>query len=283
MAHPSYIRNLLSLTALVAALGLFPGASQAQEGVANPLDKMGFDQRLDQTVPLDLSFVDDQGTAVRLGDYFSSGRPVILTMGYYECPTLCSVVRSGLAQSLSAISLDVGRDFAVVSVSIDPDETPMVAQSTKTLVTQRYARPGTEPGWHFLTGDQEAISQLAAAIGFRYYYDEKIAQYGHPSGIVMLTERGKIARYFYGIDYPATDLRLGLVETSEGKIGNPIDQFMLFCYQYDPVTARYTGLVMNMIRAGGIAIVLTVGGGLLIARQLGRRKDLAISHEQRTE
>ena len=283
MAQPRSICRLLTLTALVAVLGIFPSASLAQEGVANPLDKMGFDQRLDQSVPLDLNFVDEQGAAVRLGDYFSGGRPVILTMGYYECPTLCSVVRSGLAQSLSAVSLDVERDFTVVSVSIDPDETPMVAQSTKTLTTQRYARPGTEAGWHFLTGDQAAITSLATAIGFRYYYDEKTEQYGHPSGIVMLTPRGRIARYFYGIDYPPTDIRLGLVETSESKIGNPIDQFMLFCYKYDPVTARYTGIVMNMVRAGGIAIIFTLGGGLLIARQLGQRRYLAVSHERRTE
>jgi protein SCO1 len=269
MAQRSVIRILF----LLALIGLFalPGALQAQEGQTNPLDKMGFDQRLDQQVPLDLSFVDDQGQQVRLGDYFAEGRPVILTMGYYECPTLCSVVRTGLVDGLREVSLDPGRDFAIVNVSIDPTETPMVAQSSKTLLTQRYGRPGTELGWHFLTGDEGAIQNLAQAIGFRYYYDESIQQYGHPSGIVMITPTGRIARYFYGIEYKPTDLRLGLVETSENKIGNPIDQFMLFCYQYDPKTGQYTALVMNMVRAGGVVIVLVIGSGLLLARHFGQR------------
>jgi protein SCO1/2 len=263
------------LLMLLGGLLWWPAPTFAQQGQQNPLDDMGFDQRLDQQVPLELSFVDDQGAQVRLGDYFAEGRPVILTLGYYECPTLCSVVRSGLVESLSKVSLDAGRDFAVISVSIDPTETPMVAQSSKTFTTQRYGRPGTEQGWHFLTGEEASIKSLADAVGFRYYYDESISQYGHPSGIVMITPEGRISRYFYGIDYAPNDLRLGLVETSANKIGTLIDQFMLFCYQYDPKTGQYTALVMNMVRAGGVAIVLAIGSGLVLARRFGQRATTA--------
>lgn len=257
-------------------IGLLPGSVLAQEGPFNPLDQMGFDQRLDTQVPLDLAFVDEQGQTVQLADYFVAGRPVILNLGYYECPTLCSVVRNGLVDGLRKVSLDAGRDFDVLNVSIDASETPMVAQSSKTLIVQRYGRAGAEAGWHFLTGDEPQISALAAAVGFRYYYDERIDQYGHPGGIVMLTPDGRVARYFYGFDFQPTDLRLGLVEASEYRIGTPIDQFLLFCYQYDPETGRYTGLVMNLVRGGAIVIIALIGGGLFIARRISRRSSPAL-------
>ena len=252
------------LVALLGALSLWISPAHAQNPIDDPLHRMGFDQRLDGQVPLDLTFVNEMGTEVRLSDYFSAGHPVVLAMGYYQCPVLCSMVRSGMAQGLSGVSLTAGSDFTVVNVSIDPRETPMIAAAEKTAVVQRYGRPESAEGWHFLVGEQPAIDTLAEAIGFRYYYDQNLDQYGHPSGLVILTPEGRIARYFYGIEYNPTDLRLGLVEASQGKIGNPIDQFMLFCYQYDPTTGRYTMLVMNIVRAAGALTVLAVGSVLLI-------------------
>ncbi len=251
---------------VVLLLGVAP--VQAQNAPNEP-PSVGFDQRLNAQVPLDLAFRDEADNVVTLGTYFTT-QPVILTLGYYECPMLCSMVRDNLLKSLQALPLSIGKEFAVVNVSIDPGETPNVAAATKAIYVQRYGRPDAAAGWHFLTGSESSIASLAQAIGFRYSYDAEIDQYAHPSGIVVLTPQGKIARYFYGIDYPEQDLRLGLVEAANERIGSPVDQVLLLCYQYDPVTGKYTMLIGRVVRLAGVFTVLGIGvlvGGLLWREQ----------------
>lgn len=262
-------RSALSVCFILALLLLAPIPAQAQP--RDPTEGVAFDQKLDALVPLDLSFVDEQGQAVRLGDYFAGGKPVVLVLSYYECPMLCSLVREGLVQSLQQVPLDVGRDFSVVNVSIDPLETPMMAGNVKNAVISRYNRPGTDAGWHFLTGTQDSIKQLADAIGFQYVYDETIDQYAHAAGITVLTPTGHVSRYFYGIEYNASDLRLGLVESSSNQIGTAVDQLLLLCYHYDPVTGRYTGLVMTILRTlGALTVVGIIALIVILSRGSGR-------------
>lgn len=247
-----YIRFLILVTLFV----LTPGIGFAQGGT-NPADSVAFDQKLGAQIPLDLGFVDSDGQAVTLDQYFGD-QPVLLIMGYYECPMLCSLVREGAIQALQEVRLDVGRDFQVVNVSIDPLETPMAAANARNVAISRYNRPGTDDGWHFLTGSQDSITQLAETIGFQYYYDETIDQYAHAAGIVIATPEGQLSHYFYGIEYNTSDLRLGLVDASSNTIGSPIDQLLLLCYHYDPVTGTYTGTVMTILRIAGVFTVLSI-------------------------
>jgi protein SCO1 len=272
-----------SLIVALLAMLLLPGVAAAQGGHggqpdlgptsghgADPLKDVAYEQRLGEQLPLDLPFVDEAGQAVRLGDFFGE-KPVVLALGYYECPMLCSLVREGMVTSLMDVRLDAGKDFQVVNVSIDPTETPMNAANTKAAVLSRYGRPGSESGWHFLTGTQDSIAQLAAAIGFQYFYDETIDQYAHAAGIIVTTPGGELARYFYGIEYNPSDVRLGLVEASGNKIGSPVDQLLLLCYHYDPVSGKYTGLVMTVLRVVSVLFVLgMVAFVLLIGRGPGR-------------
>jgi protein SCO1 len=226
------------------------------------LKEVGIDQKLNDSVPLDLMFRDERGNAVELAKYFGS-KPVILTLVYYDCPMLCTQVLNGLDRSLKGIPLDLGSDFNVVTVSIDPTEKPVLAEAKQAVYTGMYGRPGAKEGWHFLTGNEPEIKQLANAVGFRYAYDADSKQYAHASAIMILTPEGKISRYLYGIQYPERDLRLGLVDASEGKIGSPVDQILLFCYHYDPQTGKYGLFVSRLIKLGGLLTVL-IGGFFLI-------------------
>lgn len=203
-----------TLIGWLAVLLLAPATALAQGGKTNPADNVAFEQRIGEQVPLDAIFRDEQGAEVRLGQFFTTGQPVILVMSYYECPMLCSFVREGVLSALQQVTLTAGRDFQVVNISIDPLETPMMAAGVKTLTIQRYARAGAEQGWHFLTGSEEQIRRVADAIGFKYFYDETIDQYAHAAGIVVLTPEGKTARYFFGIEFNVSDVRLGIVEAS---------------------------------------------------------------------
>ena len=269
---------LVMCVALLLCLTLFdetvPAPAQNASTLPGPLKGVGFDQRLNEQVPLDLLFRDEAGQTVRLGDYIgtASPRPTILALVYYECPMLCTVVLNGLLGSLRALSFNVGEQFNIVTVSFDPTETPSLAAAKKKEYVKRYGRPGATAGWHFLTGEETAIEQLTQAIGFRYTYDPETEQYIHASGIVVLTPQGKIARYFYGIEYAPRDLRLGLVEASANKIGSPIDQVLLFCYHYDPITGKYGLLIMNVIRVAGFATVLSLGTLIVVMLQRDRRK-----------
>lgn len=234
-----------------------------------PVRDVGFEQRLDEQIPLDLPFRDETGRAVRLREYFN-GKPLILSLVYFDCPMLCSLSLNGLTNSLGDLRLSAGSDFTVLSISFDPRDTPAQAAERKALYVRRYGRRGAAEGWHFLTGEQDAIQRLTGAVGFRYAYDPGLNQFAHPSGIVVLTPRGKIARYFFGIEYEPKDLRLGLVEASENKIGSVADQLLLLCYHYDPATGKYTGLILTLLRLGGGATLL--GLVVFIAAMRRRRR-----------
>jgi protein SCO1/2 len=217
------------------------------------LRDVGLDQKLNAQVPLDLRFRDETGRELPLSAYFGI-RPVILALVYYQCPMLCTQILNGMVISLRGMSLESGRDFEVVSVSIDPTETPELAARKKAEYVRRYSK--SPLGWHFLTGTEPQIKQLAQAVGFRYAYDPKSKQFAHASAIMVLTPAGRLSRYFYGIEYPPRDLRLGLVEASENKIGTPVDQLLLYCYHYDPSTGKYSAIVMNIVRLAGALTLL---------------------------
>jgi protein SCO1/2 len=250
---------LLAFTQPLAAQGLAPdGAGDPAKAKPGLLKQVGIDQRLNQQVPLDLVFTDETGRDVRLGEFFGK-RPVSLAMVYYECPMLCTQVLNGLVSALGVLKFDVGREFDVVAVSINPKETPGLAAQKKQVYLDRYKRPGSAAGWHFLTGKEENIKQLAAAVGFRYAFDPAIQQYAHGAGVELLTPKGIISKYFYGIEFSARDIRFGVIEASDEHIGTPIDDVLLLCYHYDPSTGKYGATAIGAIRIGGIATMLALG------------------------
>ena len=247
------------------ALSIFAMAAGAwaQGSDRTPLREIGFDHRLGEQVDLDLEFRNEAGLPVRLRD-LTQGKPVVLALVYYRCPMLCVLTLNGLAGALKTLSLDAGKEFTVLSVSFNPKETSEEAAAKKKDAIRRYGRPGTESGWHFLTGDAGAIAKLTAAVGFRYTWDERTSQYAHAAGLVVLTPDGRVARYLFGVEYAPKDLRLALVEASGGQIGTPVDHVLLYCYSYNPVTGRYGAAVMRLVRIAGAATVLALGGFILV-------------------
>lgn len=235
------------------------------------LEKVGIDQRLNEQLPLATTFHDESGRTVQLGDYFKD-KPVILAMVYYTCPMLCSEVLNGLTSSLKMLKFNAGQEFEVVAISINPREGPAEALKKRGGYIQRYHRPGAEQGWHFLTGDEQAIQAVAKAAGFRYTWDPKIQQYAHASGIMVVTPQGRLAQYYYGIEYSSRDLRLGLVQASENKIGSLVDQLLLYCYHYDPATGKYSVLVMRIVRIAGAATALGIGVMMLVLFRRERQR-----------
>jgi protein SCO1/2 len=251
-----------------------PQLARAESTLPPQLRSVGFDQKLNQQVPPDLPFLDETGAPVKLGDYFTD-KPVILVLAYYRCPMLCTEVLNGLTKAMLDVPFQPGRDYRVVTVSFDPREKPGLAAAKKQTYVDRYGRPGAAEGWHFLTGEPDAIRKLTDAVGFRYVYDEKLDQYAHASGIMVLTPGGKISRYFYDINYAGRDLRLGLVEASQNKIGSPVDQVLLFCFHYDPRAGKYGAAIMNIVRLiGGLSFagVMTLVG--VLWRQDRRKKGM---------
>jgi protein SCO1/2 len=230
------------------------------------LQNVGFDPRLNAQIPLDLPFVDENGSNVQLSDYFHQ-KPVVLAFVYYGCPMLCNQVEQGVVGSLRMLSFTPGRDYEVVFVSFDPRESADMAAQKKKSALAHFNRPETALGWHFLTGSKESIDAATKAANFRYSFDTKNNLFAHASGIMLLTPEGRISRYFYGVEYPGRDMRLGLVDASAGKIGTPIDRALLFCYQYDPSSATYSASILKIIRLGGILTVLCIVGGILIFRR----------------
>jgi protein SCO1 len=228
------------------------------------LKAVALDQRLGEQAPLDAEFRDESGKIVRLGDYFGA-RPVILTFAYYRCQDLCPLLLDGVLRTLRAMSFTAGKDFDVVNVSFDPRDTPALAASKKTDLVNRYARPGAAAGWHFLSGGADSIERLTTAAGFRYNYESDQDRFGHATGIMLLTPQGRFARYFYGIEFSPRDLRLGLLEASNGTIGRAIDQLLLFCYHYDAAAGKYTLMVTNVLRAATIATVLALGAFITLS------------------
>ena len=237
------------------------------------LQGVTIEQNLNHQVPLNLVFRDEFGRSLPLSTYFSGHKPVLLALVYYTCPMLCNLVLTGMESSLRAISLNPGRDFEIVAVSFDPRDTPEIAAAKRASYLQRYRRPNTANGWHFLTGDEANIQALTSAVGFRYKLDPATGQYAHASAIMILTPDGKLSRYFYGVEYAPRDVRLGLVEASQNKIGSPVDQILLFCYHYDPATGKYGAIAMNMVRFAGGTFVLICGTFLLFAWRRDWRRD----------
>jgi protein SCO1 len=230
-----------------------------------------FDQRVNEQVPLDLVFRDETGRPVPLRESFGA-KPVILVLAYYHCQNLCPLVLDGLVRALRGVSFDVGNQFNVVTVSFDPRDTREVAAAAKTKYLDQYGRPGAAAGWHFLTGEDGAIQRLTQAVGFHFTYDAATDQFAHASGIVVLTPGGRILRYMYGIEFSPRDLRLSLVEASANKLGTIIDQALLFCYHYDPVTGRYSLLVLKVVRLAGLATAAALGGFMLVMFRRDRQR-----------
>jgi protein SCO1/2 len=229
---------------------------------------VGIEQRLNQQVPLQLEFRDETGKAVRLSDYFGK-KPVVLNLVYYQCPMLCGEVLSGLTSAMKVMKLDAGRDFEVLTVSFNPKETPEMASAKKAEYLHRYNRPGADAGWHFLTGPESSIEGLTQAVGFQYQYDEKSNQFAHVAAIVVLTPEGKVAQYYYGVEYSPKDLRLGLVQASSGKIGNVVDAVLLYCYHYDPATGKYGAIISRILKLAASATILILGVFMVVMFRRG--------------
>ncbi|MBZ5550289.1 MAG: SCO family protein [Acidobacteriia bacterium] len=247
-----------------------PPASQRPPG----LQFVGIEQRLNAEVPGDLQFRDELGNPVKLGDYFGHGRPVILNLGYYQCPMLCSELLQGLVGSMKALTFDLGKDFDIVTLSFDPRETTEMAAAKKRDIMKRYGRPNTGQGWHFLTGQADQINALTSAVGFQYQFDPKTEQYAHATAIVVLTPDRHIAEYFYGVEFSPKDLRLGLVQAGQGKIGNVTDAVLLYCYHYDPRTGKYGAIVSNVLKLGALATMLILGMFMFVMFRADRRAGL---------
>lgn len=238
--------------------------------------EVGIDQKINGPIPVDLTFWDETGSDVRLGQYFNNGKPVVLAFVYYECPMICTQILNGLVGSLETLEWNAGEEFEVVVLSFDPGETPAIAADAKKTYLRRYGRPETAAGWHFLTGREADIRTLTDAVGFKYAYDEKIDQYAHPTSITIATPDARISRYLYGITFPPRDLRLAMVEATEGQVGTVVDQALLFCYHYDPETGAYGFVIMNLVRLAGIATLLVMGGAIFLSLRRERRQDTAV-------
>jgi protein SCO1 len=244
-------------------------ASQPSSQVTpSDLKNVGIDQRLDQELPLELQFKDESGKTVKLGDYFNSGRPVILNLVYYTCPMLCGEELAGMSSALGVLKFTPGNEYEAVTVSFNPDETPEIASQTKKTyidrLNERLEKKTDGAGWHFLTGQQAEIRQLADAVGFHYKRDARTGQFIHSAAIMIVTPQGKLAQYYYGVEFSPKDLRLGLIEASRNKIGNLVDQVTLYCFHYDPKSGRYGAVVTNVMRLGGAITLLVLGGFLIV-------------------
>lgn len=251
-----------------AGYKLEPGMTSST--VPAPLRDIGFDQHIDQKIPLDIPFRDESGRTAMLGDYFGK-RPVVLVFAYYDCPMLCTQVINGLSSALGVLSLEPGKDFEIVTISFNPKDTPQSAQEKKSHYIDRYKKPGAAEAWHFLSGDQPAIDVVTKAAGFRYKWDEPTKQFAHPTGVMVLTPDGRLARYLFGIEYSPRDLRYAIVEASDGKVGNPTDTLLLYCFHYDPETGRYGLAIMRTIRVAAAGMVFALGGFIFVMVRKDKR------------
>jgi protein SCO1 len=259
---------MLALAASAVGQGMSQGMMSPPATMRPPgLKDVGTQQNLHTQIPADLTFHDENGKTVKLGDYFGK-KPMILSLVYYQCTMLCGEVLNGLDTALRVLKFDAGNQFDVLTVSFDPKDTPEAATIKKAEYLKRYKRPGAENGWHFLTGQQPAIDALTKAAGFQYQYDPKTEQFAHSTAIMILTPEGKIAQYYYGVEYAPKDLRLGLIQASNHKIGNLVDEVLLYCYHYDPNTGKYGAAIFKILRLSGAATILIMGVflGILIRR-----------------
>jgi len=253
-----------------SAIGYKRETGMVASAMPPALQGIGFDQNIDQQIPLDTTFRDETGATVRLADYFGK-RPVVMVFAYFDCPMLCTQVIHGLSSALGVLSLRPGTDFEIVTVSFNPADTPAAAAAKKAVYLERYTQPGAAGAWHFLTGDPPSIERLTKAAGFRYAWDADTKQFAHPSGIIVLTPDGRLARYLFGIEYGPRDLRFGIVEASAGKVGSVVDSLLLYCYHYDPVMGRYGLVIMRAIRLAGAVTVLALGTFILVMIRRERR------------
>jgi protein SCO1 len=271
--NPIWLMAVLAFALPALGQGMTQGIMSPPANVRPPgLKNVGIEQHLDEQIPPELTFRDESGKSVRLGDYFGK-KPVILNLVYYQCPMLCGEVLSGLESALRVLKFDIGKEFNVLTVSFDPHETPDMATKKKAEFLKRYGRPGAADGWHFLTGPQESIDALTKAAGFQYQYDPKTGQFAHSTAIMVLTPEGKIAQYYYGVEYAPKDLRLGLIQASENKIGTLADQVLLYCYHYDPATGKYGAIIARVLQLSGLATVLLLGLLMTVLIRHGSRPD----------
>ncbi|MBM3749709.1 MAG: SCO family protein [Acidimicrobiia bacterium] len=282
------LRRLLACAAVLwagagvvsmSAQRAMPGSSAPGTPAMAPLPilkEVRIDQKLDESVPLDLPFTDEQGRDVTLGDYFGK-RPVVLALVYYECPMLCTQVLNGLFSSMEPVKIDAGRDFDLVVVSFDPGETPAMALAKKAGYVKHYQRPTADAGIHFLTGRQTSIDRLADAVGFRYVYDEAIDQYAHPAAITVLTAQGKVSKYLYGVEFAPLDFRFAVTAAGEGQIGTLVDQALLYCFHYDPATGKYSLAIMSFVRIGAVLTMVGLGAFLFVNLRRDRRQRTAVA------
>jgi protein SCO1/2 len=249
--------------------GARPELGSPTTGLPPALRDVKIEQKLDQQLPLDLTFKDESGRPVKLRQYFGQ-RPVVLSLVYYDCPMLCTQVLNGMVTSFRVLPFQMSKEYDVVTISFDPRETPALASAKKKVYVGYLPdamQSNAQNGWHFLTGDPDSIKEITDAVGFRYHYDEATKQFAHASAIMVATPQGKLSRYYYGIDYSARDLRLGLIESAQNKIGSPVDQLLLYCYHYDPATGKYGAVVMNIVRLGGLLTVIGILAMVLLLRR----------------
>jgi protein SCO1 len=259
------------LPSAFAQYGRPPESTLPQGRTPELLKSVTIEQKLNEQVPLDAVFRDESGREVRLGEYFKMGRPVVIALVYYECPMMCNQILNSMTSALMGLKFTPGKEFEVVTVSFDAREGPELAAAKKNTYLRRYAREGAESGWHFLTGGQESIDILTKAVGFNYAWDEDSQQFAHGAAIMVATPDGKLSHYFYGIDYAPKDIRLALVEASAGKIGSPVDQFLLYCYHYDPATGKYGPAILNIVRLAGVATVVGMVALVFVLQRRRRR------------
>jgi protein SCO1/2 len=245
-------------------------------GMPKVLQEVGIKQNLGAQLPLDTEFKDENGNPVKLGNYFNKNKPVVLALVYYECPMLCNEVLNGLTGSIKGISFDVGKEFDIVAISFDARENdkPNLAKNKKEGYLSRYGRAGAENGWHFLTGTQNSIDAVANAVGFSYVYDEKTEQFAHAGGVMIVTPDGIMSRYYYGIDYEPRQLKFGIMDSAQSKVGNPAEQLLLYCYHYDPSSGKYGLSIMKVIRFAGVATILGMVGMMLVFWRRNKKKVL---------
>jgi protein SCO1 len=248
----------------------FTPALLSQDPPAGILTEIGVDQKLDAQLPMDAVLRDEEGRAVVLRDFFN-GKPVILSFVYFECPMLCTMTLNGLVHSLKPLSFQIGKEFEVVSISIDPSESPALASRKKESYVKEYGRAGAASGWHFLTGDEESIRRITDAAGYRYKWDEHTQQWAHVSAIVIATPDGRVSQYLHGIEFSSRDVRFSLVKASEYKIGTIVDRALLYCYHYDPTTGKYGFVIMNTVRLAGLATVFALAAFIVVSVRRERR------------
>jgi protein SCO1/2 len=254
----------LAVPALALGLVLALPARGAEADVPAPLQGVDIEEKLGGLVPREASFLDQDGKPVRIGDYLGTGKPVILSLVYYECPLLCGMILAGQARAMKETGLVLGQDYRAVTVSFDPREKPAQALVRQKHYLQSFDQTGHKEVWPFLVGTEKESRRLADAVGFHYAFDEESRQYAHPAGIMVLTPDGKISRYLYGVEFPGRDLRLALVEAADGRVGTSFDRFLLTCYRYDPVARKYVPYAMGLVRAGGLLVLFGLAGMLFV-------------------